>query len=216
MLIAIVTFGLAATVVNPVVAVVLAVLTFVALFWLAAVSTDALFELSERSRHATAWLGQSRMPSTPRRSSVDPGGDVSNRERTNWWFAASSCHGPRPFGVGALGRGIVCARLRVVHRDTRSSMFRLPVAKWGLACGFAYACPVKMPGEGGWNATVIGCSSDTPASLPRDKISLHSEMVLQHSVLTINTCMLTTGCRVQLEHGRAFAKHSPRAVLATS
>jgi DNA invertase Pin-like site-specific DNA recombinase len=40
--------------------------------------------------------------------------------------------------------------------------------------------------------------------------------VLQRLVLTINTCMLTTGCRARLEPDRASAKRWPRAVSAMS
>jgi len=58
-----------------------------------------------------------------------------------------------------------------------------------------------MPGEGGVNATVILCSSDTPASRPQDKISQHNSTVLQHWALTINTSMLTTVCRARREPG---------------
>jgi len=58
-------------------------------------------------------------------------------------------------------------RKAVVHRDTLRDRVRPAEVKWCLACGFAYACPAKKPGEGGLNATVIGCSSDRPASRPR-------------------------------------------------
>ena len=48
------------------------------------------------------------------------------------------------------------------------------------------------------------------------KISQHNVTVLQHSVLTIDTCTLTTACRARLEPGRGSAKHWPRAVPAMS
>jgi hypothetical protein len=64
-------------------------------------------------------------------------------------------------------------------------------------------CPAKMPGGGGLTATVIGCSSETRASRPRGRFSRHGVMVLQHWVLTIETCIVTTACRGRLELGRA-------------
>jgi len=107
------------------------------------------------------------------------------------------------------------AREPVVHRDTFSSCARPAEVKWGLACGFAYACPANMPGDGGLNATDVGCSSDMPASRRPDGISQHNVTVLQHSVLRINTCMLTTVYRGRLELGQAFARRWPRAGPAT-
>jgi DNA invertase Pin-like site-specific DNA recombinase len=66
-----------------------------------------------------------------------------------------------------------------------------------------------MPGDGGLNATVIKCSSDTPACRPRDKISQHNVTASQRSVLTINTCMLTTAYR-----GTTRARPGLREALA--
>jgi hypothetical protein len=74
MLIAIVTLGFAATVVNAVVAIGLTVLALIGLFWLVALSTNALIELSERSSHATAWLG-----------AVEDAIAVEARQRHPWW-----------------------------------------------------------------------------------------------------------------------------------
>ena len=51
---------------------------------------------------------------------------------------------------------------------------------------------------------------------PLDRILQHNVTVLQHWVLTINTCMLTMGCRARLGPGRAFARRWRRAVPATS
>jgi hypothetical protein len=57
LLVAIVAVGTAAAVPSPLVALGVTVLSLIGFFWMAAVSTDALVELGERSRHATAWLG---------------------------------------------------------------------------------------------------------------------------------------------------------------
>jgi hypothetical protein len=46
------------------------------------------------------------------------------------------------------------ARETVAHRDIFSGSFWAAEVNYRLACGFAYACPAKMPGEGGLNATV--------------------------------------------------------------
>ena len=73
----------------------------------------------------------------------------------------------------------------------------------------------KMPGDGGLNATVIRCSSDTPASQRRDRISQHNVTVSGRLVLTMITCMLTTAYRARLEHGPVSGKHWQRAVQAT-
>ena len=42
------------------------------------------------------------------------------------------------------------ARFTVVHRDTFAGSSWPAEVKGCLACGFAYACPAKMPGEGGF------------------------------------------------------------------
>jgi len=80
------------------------------------------------------------------------------------------------------------SRFTIVHRDTFSSCSRPVEAKWRLACGFAYACPAKMPGDGDLNATAVRAHR----MRPRGKISQHNVTVWQRSVLTINTCVLTT------------------------
>ena len=75
--------------------------------------------------------------------------------------------------------------------------------------------PQKCPVAGA-NATVIRSSSATPARLPPARILPHNVMDLQCSVLTINTCMLTTGCRGLHERGRACERNWRHAVPATS
>jgi hypothetical protein len=57
MLIAIVAIGVSITAANPLVTIAVIALSLVGLFWLLALSTDVLIDLSERSRHSTAWLG---------------------------------------------------------------------------------------------------------------------------------------------------------------
>jgi hypothetical protein len=56
MLIAIVAIAISVTAANPLVTIAVVALSLVGLFWLLALSTDVLIDLSERSRHSTAWL----------------------------------------------------------------------------------------------------------------------------------------------------------------
>jgi hypothetical protein len=57
MLIAIVAIGVSVTAANPIVSITVVIASLAGLFWLLALSTDVLIDLSERSRHSTAWLG---------------------------------------------------------------------------------------------------------------------------------------------------------------